>query len=142
MKILTHLLLAVVISSCAYAKADTDDPSTAMYSLFVTMHVQPEHTETVYQATMDIAKASVNEPGCYRYDVLRDPDNPTTFYIFEVFRDRESHQAHTKTAHFTEWVNTAAHLLDGDMSIVVMATAFPSPAGYKAQKSGLRYWQQ
>ncbi len=112
-----------------------------MYSLFVTMYVQPEHSEAVFQATMDIAKASVTEPSCYRYGVLKDPENPAILYIFEVFLDRESHMAHTKTTHFADWVKTSVHLLDGEMKIVAMDTAFPTVAGYRSQKGGLENWK-
>jgi quinol monooxygenase YgiN len=83
---------------------------------------------------MDIAKASVTEPGCFRYDVLRDPNNPETIYIFEVFRDRESHAVHTESTHFAKWFDTASHLLEGNMEIIVMNTAFPTADVYELQK--------
>ena len=141
MKSLVQVLLILGVTSCAIGSDEIGDVPASMYSLFVTMHVQPEHSGTVFQATLDIAKASISEPGCYRYDVLRDSENPATIYIFEVFIDRESHIAHTNTAHFADWVKTAAHLLDGDMSIVVMDTASPTVAGYKSQKNGLALWK-
>ena len=89
---------------------------------------------------MDIAEVSVTEPGCFRYDVLRDPEDPASIYIFEVFRNRQSHAVHTETTHFAKWVDTAAHLLDGDMKIVAMKTAFPTVEGYESQKNGLIFW--
>lgn len=140
MKNLFHLLLMLVAASNVNADEGTSDPLSSMYSLFVTIHIQPEHAETVFQATLEIAKASVTEPGCFRYDVLRDSEDPSTIYIFEVFRDRESHTIHTKTEHMSKWVDTALHLLDGDMKIVVMNTAFPTAKGYESQKSSLTNW--
>jgi len=140
MRNLVHLLLMLIVISGTYANEQSQEPESSMYSLFVTIHIQPEHSETVFQATMDIAEASVTEAGCFRYDVLRDSENPATIYIFEVFRDRKSHAIHTETTHFAEWVETAAHLLDGDMQVVVMKTAFPSANGYESQKSGLINW--
>jgi len=140
MSILVRVLLILGISTYAVAGEEPHESPPSMYSLFVTIRIQPEHSETVFQATMDIAKVSVTEPGCFRYDVLRDPENPETIYIFEVFRDRESHSFHTKTAHFAKWVETAAHLLDGDMGIVIMNTAFPTVNGYESQKDGLVFW--
>ena len=71
---------------------------------------------------------------------MRDSEDPSIIYIFEVFRDRESHATHAKTAHFAEWVDKAVHLLDGDMEIVVMDTAFPTPKGYESQKGSLIDW--
>jgi quinol monooxygenase YgiN len=141
MRSLAFYLLVLGFTSSAIASDERADVDNSMYSLFVTIHVQPDHSEAVYQATIDIAKASVTEPGCYRYDVLRDSKDLNTLYIFEVFADREAHIAHTQTAHFAEWIDSALHLLDGDMDIVVMDTAFPTADGYKSQKSGLAYWE-
>jgi quinol monooxygenase YgiN len=140
MRNLVHLLLILVVASGVYADEQSQESKPSMYSLFVTIHIQPQHSETVFQATMDIAEASVTEPGCFRYDVLRDSENPATIYIFEVFRDHESHAIHTETTHFARWYETAAHLLDRDMKIVKMKTAFPSVGGYESQKSGLINW--
>ncbi|HUF54378.1 MAG TPA: putative quinol monooxygenase [Dehalococcoidia bacterium] len=40
-----------------------------------------------------------NEPGCLIYAVSRGNANTREFYVFEVYRDRESYDAHRKTDH-------------------------------------------
>lgn len=141
-KLAIALFAALLLSSIGGANENNRRlvADSSMFSLFVTIRMQAEHMESVVKATLDIAKASVAEPGCFRYDVLRDSDDPAILYLFEVFRDRESHSEHTETAHFNEWVKTAAHLLDGEMTIVTMDTMFPTANGYEAQKSGLIFW--
>ena len=61
---------------------------TEMYALLVWLQVKPEHLDEYLKATVDgDAKGSVgNEPGCYRFDVIQDQNDPNTIYFYEVYQ--------------------------------------------------------
>src|SRR5262245_55141483 len=46
-------------------------------------------------------EGSLREPGCLRFDVLRDESDPTVFYLYEVYRDRAAFDLHQKQPYFT-----------------------------------------
>ena len=47
---------------------------------------------------------SRSEPGCLQYDVHCDPDDPSTFFLFERYADEEALEAHAASAYFRELV--------------------------------------
>lgn len=48
------------------------------------------------QARDSLAK----EPGCLRFDVCRDPDDPTAVVLYEVYRTSECFDRHLASEHF------------------------------------------
>ena len=57
--------------------------------LVVHVHVQvkPEFIAAFKAATVANARASVQEPGIARFDVVQQSDDPTRFVLVEVYRD-------------------------------------------------------
>ena len=47
-----------------------------------------------------LAAASREEPGCRHYQPCRDPENPHSFLIFEVYDDAAAFEAHGASEHF------------------------------------------
>jgi len=68
--------------------------------LHVSVSAKPEHAEELLAAAIENATASNQEPGCLRFDVIRDRDDAARFYFYEVYRDDEALAAHRQTAHF------------------------------------------
>ncbi len=121
------------------------DPESAressMFSLFATVNVKPEHLDAFIQANLAVGEGSVREPGCFRYEVLRDRNNSNRFYFYEVFRDEKAAEAHWETPHFKTWWQTVnEEMLDGEIESIRMQTVFPSVEGFKKQKPGLSNW--
>jgi hypothetical protein len=57
-----------------------------MFALFVTVKIKPGHRDEFIEATMGDAIGSNNdEPGCLRFDVLADNNNPSTPSTFMRF---------------------------------------------------------
>ena len=79
-----------------------------MFALIVTIKVKPEHRDAFIEATMGDAKGSNNdEPGCLRFDVLQDNNDPNTMYLFEVYKERSDWEvAHRQTPHYLKWRET------------------------------------
>ena len=74
------------------------------YTLLVTCRIKPEHRDAFIAALLDDARGSVaNEPGCVRFDVIADEEDPNRIHLYEVYRDRAAFDAHLQTPHFLRW---------------------------------------
>ena len=80
------------------------------YLFWGTWQIKPEHREAYIKGMSANARGSVdNEPGCYRYDVIQDQDDPNRFYLYEVFEDRDAHDvAHVGYPHLKELLEDPA----------------------------------
>src|SRR5881409_4491183 len=100
-----------------------------MVVLHVTSQVKPEHVSEFLEVVRYDAEHSENdEPGCLRFDVIQDKDDPNRFYFYEVYRDEAALEAHRKTPHFAVW-RAAADALDGPTEPVRCKTVFPADRG-------------
>src|SRR5215469_4664862 len=43
------------------------------------------------------------EEGCLRYDLYRSAEGPAAYLLYEIWKSRAHHAAHTKTDHFLRW---------------------------------------
>jgi quinol monooxygenase YgiN len=72
----------------------------------------PEAVDEVRQILGELARATRNEPGCRRFDVLEADRTPGQFVLFEQYAGEESRRRHLDTTHFRELVlDRAAPLL-------------------------------
>ncbi len=75
-----------------------------MIILQVTLQVKPEHVaEFLEVARYDAQHSEADEPGCLRFDVIQDRDDPHRFYFYEVYRNEEALAAHRETPHFKHY---------------------------------------
>ena len=112
-----------------------------MYAIFVTINIKDGYADEFAAASLGDGQGSVrDEANCFRFDILRSPDNPNRFYLYEVYANREAHAAHREQPHYTAWRSAVAHMFEGDLGRVEMETVFPSDDGWKAQKPGLVNW--
>jgi quinol monooxygenase YgiN len=51
----------------------------------------------------DAEHSERDEPGCLRFDVMRDRDDANRFYLYEVYRDEAAFEAHRQTPHFKHY---------------------------------------
>jgi quinol monooxygenase YgiN len=56
--------------------------------------------ERVAELLPQLAAASREEPGCRHYQPCRDPEDPRSFLIFEVYDDKAAFEAHGASEHF------------------------------------------
>jgi (4S)-4-hydroxy-5-phosphonooxypentane-2,3-dione isomerase len=79
-----------------------------MYVVIVSAKVKPEQRGRFLQAIEDNAVSSVrDEPGCLRFDVVRNAADPEHYVFYEVYRDEAAFQAHRDTDHFARWRQAA-----------------------------------
>jgi autoinducer 2-degrading protein len=79
-----------------------------MYVTLVSVNVLPEHVEAFLDAIRVNHEGSIREPGCLRFDVLRSPDDPTRFLLYEAFVDEAAAAAHKETSHYLAFRDAAA----------------------------------
>ena len=59
-----------------------------MIVLHVTAQVKPEHVKEFLEVVRyDAEHSETDEPGCLRFDLIQDRDDPNRFYFYEVYRD-------------------------------------------------------
>jgi quinol monooxygenase YgiN len=101
-----------------------------MLIVHVHVHVQPESIEVFKLATLANARASRQEPGVARFDVVQQADDPTRFVLVEVYRDAAAAAAHKETQHYPVWRDTVAPLMAAPRTSVKFSNVFPDDAGW------------
>lgn len=74
-----------------------------MLATIVTVDVRPECVEAFKAISIYNHENSRLEPGNVRFDVLQSNEDPTKFFLYEVYADAEAAAAHKKTAHYLRW---------------------------------------
>ena len=57
-----------------------------------------------------LVDASRAEPGCVKYDLHENPDEPGKFLFYEIWKDDDAFVYHTKAKHSVEFGPKVAHL--------------------------------
>ena len=97
-----------------------------MFALIVSVRVKPEMRERFLEAIEDDSICSVrDEPGCVRFDVLQDQEDPDRYYFYEVYHDEAAFKAHTQTPHLARWRAASEVCLAERSSRVLATTVFP-----------------
>ena len=98
-----------------------------MRALVVTIQIKPEHKEAFMEAMLDDARGSVgNEPGCLRFDVLQDTEDPNRIHLYEVYRDEAAIEAHRQAPHYVKWREITKDWRASDPERRVCTTVFPA----------------
>ena len=98
-----------------------------MRIVVATVDMKPEHRERFIEEMLLDARGSVEtEPGCLRFDVLQDNENPNRLYLYEVYRDEAEEEAHMKTPHFLRWDRTVKDWFASPLSFSECTNIFPT----------------
>jgi autoinducer 2-degrading protein len=101
-----------------------------MLAIWVKARVKPEQRQKFLQAIEHDALGSErDEPGCLRFNVLRDEKDENIYYFFEVYKDQAALDAHRAAPHYAVW-RAAADTLDGPTEAIRCTTVFPAERGY------------
>jgi autoinducer 2-degrading protein len=101
-----------------------------MLVVHVHVHVHTEQISAFREATLANARASVQEPGIARFDVLQQQDDPTRFVLVEVYRDAQAPALHKETAHYLRWRDTVAPMMASPRTGVRHDNVFPDDGGW------------
>ena len=82
-----------------------------MYALTVVAYVLDNETESFLQKTIDCARATRNESGNLRYDILQNEDDSVCFVIYEVYRSKDDFLFHRETPHSQKWKTETSSIM-------------------------------
>ena len=74
-----------------------------MYYLLVTLNIKTESVEEFIPSQIEMAQKVLSEPGCLRYDFMKDNENPNKFYRCEIYKDEEAFEAHGALQHTSDF---------------------------------------
>ncbi|OLB76770.1 MAG: antibiotic biosynthesis monooxygenase [Actinobacteria bacterium 13_2_20CM_2_71_6] len=96
-----------------------------MLVVHVHVRVVPERVAEFLAATLVNARASVQEPGVLRFDVIQDQADPAHVVLVEVYRDAAAPAAHRETPHYATWRDAVAPLMAGPRESTRFDVVFP-----------------
>jgi (4S)-4-hydroxy-5-phosphonooxypentane-2,3-dione isomerase len=101
-----------------------------MVIVHVHVHVKPDCVDAFREASLENARASIEEPGIARFDVVQQQDDPARFVLVEVYRTDADPARHKETAHYAVWRDTVAELMAEPRSSVKYTNCFPDETGW------------
>jgi autoinducer 2-degrading protein len=96
-----------------------------MHVTLVNVLVKPAYIENFISATRLNHEASVQESGNRRFDVLRLPENPGLFILYEAYDSAEAAAAHKQTPHYLAWRDTVADWMAQPRQGILYEGLFP-----------------
>jgi len=99
-----------------------------MLVVCVHVHVKAENRDDFIQATLENARATIQEPGNLRFDVLQQADDPDRFILYEAWRDAAGAAAHKETPHYATWREAVAPWMAEPRKGVKHNALFPEDA--------------
>lgn len=98
-----------------------------MYIVHVHIRIKPEFIEAFKKAALENARASVQEPGVARFDVIQQADDPSRFVLVEVYRTPDDPAKHKETAHYNRWRQAAEPMMAEPRTRVIYNDIFMTP---------------
>ena len=99
-----------------------------MFAVIVSLRVKPGMTAKFLRAMTANAAASLrDEPGCVRFDILRDNADPGRFVLYELYTDEDTFRSkHLTALHFAQWrADSSRHRRGGQPGRRVLHTSEP-----------------
>ena len=101
-----------------------------MHIIHVQIRVKPDCIAAFRESTLANARASIQEPGILRFDVLQLQDDPTRFALVEVYRAAADQAQHRLTAHYAAWAAAVADMMAEPRSALKYTDIFPAEDGW------------
>jgi quinol monooxygenase YgiN len=102
----------------ALVKSKVKDPAKP-FALFVTIKAKAGKEKDLEAAFAPCIAATKKEAGCLAYELNRDPDGPTTYVMFEKFKNLAALEAHLKQEHTAKLFKDIEPLTDGEIKAKV-----------------------
>ena len=78
----------------------------------------------------DALHSEADEPGCLRFDVLQDAEDPKKYYFYEVYADVEAHASHMQQPHLKR-IDAKIPELFADAKVHVTRNVFPEDGRFR-----------
>ena len=73
------------------------------FGVVVKATIEPDRMDEFMSMIENNAIQSRKEPGCLRFDVLRDQETPNQFIFYEVYRNSDAVDFHKTQDHYNAW---------------------------------------
>lgn len=83
-----------------------------MFAIRAEHYVKPGKMDAWLELAHSNSAASLQEPECYRFDVLRDRDDPNHALLYEIYETREAWLSHCEQPHFKTFVAAVQDLVE------------------------------
>jgi len=84
-----------------------------MFVVTVIWKAKPDHASAFAERLILQAHNSLaNEPNCLQFDVAADPDDPTCYFLYEVYRAPSDFDAHLASDHFLKFSAESEAMVD------------------------------
>jgi len=97
-----------------------------MKSLIVKIHIKEESIEEFKKISFYNSENSRKEPGCLRFDVLQSEENPSLFFLYEIYKGDSDIAHHRTTAHYQKWRDTVADMMTQPREVVKAVPLCPN----------------
>ncbi|THV22880.1 putative quinol monooxygenase [Glycomyces paridis] len=88
-----------------------------MYQFAVSFTVPAEHREDFIAAALEDARGSLaDEPGCLRFEVVADSEDPSLIHLVEAYRDKAAVDDHVAGEHFQRFIKAVSAYAEGPVS--------------------------
>jgi quinol monooxygenase YgiN len=78
--------------------------ASVVFTVTVRLEVDDQHLREFMDAMKKQARNSLGrEKDCRQFDICVDPTDPRRVFLYEIYTDRASFDAHLKTGHFLEF---------------------------------------
>jgi quinol monooxygenase YgiN len=94
----------------------TDVPADAL-RVVATLPLDPSKSAEVAAALAILAAASLEEEGCYAYDVFESATAPGTFVTVEAWRSQDDLDAHMSTPHIGTAFEVLGPAIAGEIAV-------------------------
>jgi quinol monooxygenase YgiN len=99
-------------------KSKVKDPAKT-FALVVTIKAKSGKEKDVEAAFAPCITATKKEPGCLAYELNRDPDDPTTYVMYEKFKSVAALADHLKQEHTQKLLKSLEPLTEGEIKAKV-----------------------
>lgn len=79
-----------------------------MINVIVILEVDPARVDEFLEVITYNAAESAKEPGCLRFEVNQQFEQPNLFALSECYKDKAAMEAHYETPHFALWKEKSA----------------------------------
>ena|SRR5205085_11778035 len=97
----------------------------------VKVRIKPDKRQQFLDAIeYDALHSEGDEPGCLRFNVIRDAQDNNVYFFYEVYKDAAALDAHRAAPHFEVWRTASAEVLDGTPERTLCESVFPADRAY------------
>lgn len=81
-----------------------------MFIVHCFVHVLDDQIDAFAEASIANSRASLTEPGCHRFDVIQQLDDPTRFVLVEGYNSPDDLEYHKTQQHYLTWKQTVEEM--------------------------------